>query len=675
MFTEIMPAWATEVAVTLPRVTVPLKECPAGITVADPLVLESMPRGASADEALSLAPGFQADNPSDQGDALLSVRGAGALNGREVRGVLVLLDGIPLTDPSGTTPDLLPVDWFAVERVEALRGPVSALFGAGGAAGATHIVTRDGPRLLHAGRSSLEVGSDRFWKASIESSGGNRRDRTYRVTASRTFGAGYRDHATFWSTDVTSKFRWNLDSFGSYVSTLLAANEAMAQDPGGLEGSAANRDPESASGEVVAYDSYRRARNIVLGVSGKLVYSDRQDITYSAFGRWAQTRDSLPGRVEHGDSASPGTTLQYNWHRGRMGRYRSHLSMGFDASWSDLDLGWNPSLGGGDPAPGKLADGRFRQKAEGVFLQNRMAFGSRWTLTLSAREDSVRLQYDDHLRAGAADLSFERTFRATTLRAGATVHLSDLCNIYASWGQGYLPPSPHATVDALVDAGPREGLLTAARSRGMEVGVRGAAGQSLYFDAALFYAASEGEIPVREWRGMAPELPAPQASTARYGAEAALSWFPLQGLGIRAAYTFSRCTFDRYFEPAATGGSTVWVDRSDNRLPNAPEHRGHIDLQYAWQSGWKVALAVDARSRFYADASNSVWAGGYCAFHPRASYAWERGRTRGEVTLTLRNAFGREYAAWLDAASDAAPFYPAPGRSWFLGVRLVWDRL
>jgi iron complex outermembrane receptor protein/vitamin B12 transporter len=61
---------------------------------------------------------------------------------------LVLLDGVPLNDPTDTQGGAanlaaLPVD--GVERVEVVRGPVSAFYGSNGLAGAVQLFTRAGP--------------------------------------------------------------------------------------------------------------------------------------------------------------------------------------------------------------------------------------------------------------------------------------------------------------------------------------------------------------------------------------------------------------------------------------------------------------------------------------------------------------------------------------------------
>src|SRR5690606_17633635 len=75
-------------------------------------------------------------------DLRLSVRGFGARSAFGVRGVTVVLDGIPLTMPDGQA-QLDVVDPDLLGRVEILRGPAGALYG-NAAGGVIYLESGDG---------------------------------------------------------------------------------------------------------------------------------------------------------------------------------------------------------------------------------------------------------------------------------------------------------------------------------------------------------------------------------------------------------------------------------------------------------------------------------------------------------------------------------------------------
>jgi outer membrane receptor protein involved in Fe transport len=127
-----LPVFNVNVLVTAPRVDIPLNEMPAATAVVSPAVLSAMPRAIAAEEASRAVPGVKVDNQADGERVHVSIRGQGLLTERGIRGIKVLLDGLPLNDPTGFAPDLFDVDWSAIDRIEVVRGPASALYGGGG---------------------------------------------------------------------------------------------------------------------------------------------------------------------------------------------------------------------------------------------------------------------------------------------------------------------------------------------------------------------------------------------------------------------------------------------------------------------------------------------------------------------------------------------------------------
>ena len=81
------------------------------------------------DEALVTVPGvFVANRYNFSQDQRISIRGFGARSAFAVRGIKILLDGIPQTLPDGQG-QLTNLELGEVDRIEVLRGSASALFG------------------------------------------------------------------------------------------------------------------------------------------------------------------------------------------------------------------------------------------------------------------------------------------------------------------------------------------------------------------------------------------------------------------------------------------------------------------------------------------------------------------------------------------------------------------
>ncbi|WP_237216754.1 TonB-dependent receptor plug domain-containing protein [Falsiroseomonas oryziterrae] len=130
-----------ETVVTATRVPTPIERIPAAVTVITRQDIEE--RGyRTLPEALQSVPGLRLVQGGGVGQqASAFVRGAAS------RQVLVLLDGVPVNDPSEPNGafnfgnDLLG----DIERIEVVRGPASSLYGSGAIGGVINLITRRAP--------------------------------------------------------------------------------------------------------------------------------------------------------------------------------------------------------------------------------------------------------------------------------------------------------------------------------------------------------------------------------------------------------------------------------------------------------------------------------------------------------------------------------------------------
>ena len=114
----------------------------AAVSVADTSAIRRG-RTVGLHETLRMMPGVQAASRyGGMEDVKIGIRGSASRAGLAVRGVAVLLDGIPLTEPDGVA-RLDLIELAASRQVEVVRGPVSALY-AGSPSGVVNVVSRTG---------------------------------------------------------------------------------------------------------------------------------------------------------------------------------------------------------------------------------------------------------------------------------------------------------------------------------------------------------------------------------------------------------------------------------------------------------------------------------------------------------------------------------------------------
>src|SRR5688572_669735 len=128
--TRVIPI--TPVTVTVLRDAVGAGREPYPVASLGEVALRQGKTGAFLEEALDGLPGVQVQNRYNYAvGERLSIRGFGPRAQFGVRGVRILVDGIPATVADGQSA-LEHIDLGSIGRVEVLRGPSSALYGNAG---------------------------------------------------------------------------------------------------------------------------------------------------------------------------------------------------------------------------------------------------------------------------------------------------------------------------------------------------------------------------------------------------------------------------------------------------------------------------------------------------------------------------------------------------------------
>lgn len=657
------PSGYTELVVTAPRLGVPYNKAPGATTVVGEDTLDTIPQGISLGEAMKLVPGVKVDTQYDSEKVHLSIRGQGILTETGIRGIMILLDGIPLNDPSGFAPDLYDVDWSTVKRVEVIRGPSGALYGGGSSAGVINIITKDGREESDSGDVMAEGGSNRFWKALGEISGANDRQ-DYRISVSRTMGDGYRVHSAFAGTNLYGKCRF-IVSPRFHLNAVIMGTSYFQENPEGLNKEQVAQDPTQANPDSVSKNEFQKTRRFTAGVVGDARIGGNQDLHFTVYSRWWTYTESFPSAVQRNDISNPGAMVQYTFHAGT-GLLRNNFSVGADAGWQRMQQKKHPNLGYAIEGPQLLAYQEMSQRGVGVYALDSVGWGRGWGAFASLRHDDIRNELDDRLKLGGIDLGGTRSFNKTTGRLGLTWNPVSDMGFYATWGQGFLPPATQELMANPVHQGGFNQRIEPATSYGSELGVRGIVDNSFTYDVATFFLHTDNDFeryrvasrPLETFYGNA-------GKTRRYGLETLLGWFPSDHFAARLAYTFNHFTYtqiDSKAFPTAVAG---------NWLPNSPEHQAYLDLQFKPAIHWILGLSGELQSRAYVDPTDVPYIGGYTLVHARITYQWHSRRSHGETMVTLRNIFAKKYIAFTEPDPDGNSYQPGPGRELFAGIH-VW---
>lgn len=662
-----------EVLITAPRLNVPLRESPFATSVVDKNLLNIMPRSLAADEPFKLVPGIKIDNQADGERLHLSIRGQGILSERGFRGTKVFLDGIPLNDPAGYTPDFYDVQWPRVQGIELLRGTSSSLFGGSATAGIININSTNSPRSPYSGQGFFSSGTYNTWQA-YGLVGTGWKNGNANVSISREMGDGYRVHTNFWASKLWAKANFDVTKslhlmpVGGYV-------DFYNQNPEGLNRAQVIENPKQPNADAEPKNEFMHTQRYTGGLSGVVNISKMHSFLFTGYVRGTKYSESVPSNILHRTMTSPGGSLQYNLSYGKKS-FQNIVSVGGDIQMQNIDEYRRQNMGGGIDGAVDLSNDNMKQTGYGVFFADRLEFGSKWSAMLNIRYDAVKNKLTDNMKSGGIDLSGDTSFKKATGRIGVTFTPNRNWSLFADYGTGFLPPATEE-LDANPDAyGGFNKNLTFATSQGPEVGVRGSFGKKLYFDLTGFYLQTKNDFdrfrrsdrPLETFYNNIP-------GTKRIGAEFYTKVDPIKYVTLQIAYTYSNFKYTDITDPLPIIMDDTSIHKykiNDNFLPNSPEHQLMVDLQFNIFNNLSIGFNSETYSRSFIDGANlpEESVGGYTLYGARVMYKTAIMKTNTEISINARNLFSRQYIAFSEPDPGGNSYQPGTPFQMYLNVRL-----
>jgi iron complex outermembrane receptor protein len=179
-----------EIVVSSMRIETTLARAPMAVSVIGQDDIQLAKQQLALDESLSRVPGiFMQNRYNFAQDLRVSIRGFGARANFGIRGVKILVDGIPETLPDGQG-SVDGIDIGATSQIEVVRGPSSSLYG--NASGGVIAVTSEFAPEETFADVRLSAGEYGFRKVQVKA--GGRTDKVgYLVSLSDSELDGYRE--------------------------------------------------------------------------------------------------------------------------------------------------------------------------------------------------------------------------------------------------------------------------------------------------------------------------------------------------------------------------------------------------------------------------------------------------------------------------------------------------
>ena len=667
--TRAADAGLDDVVVSASRTAQRAFDAPASIQAVDGATLRASGPGLGLAESMARVPGLVVlDRQNQAQDLQLSIRGFGARSTFGIRGVRLIVDGIPATMPDGQG-QLSTVVLPAIERVEVLRGPLAQLYG-NAAGGVLQVFTREGASPASLG-AELYGGS---WGTVRGGVSGSARSGEFagRVDATTFEADGWRAHSSATRRQQDARLTWEAPT-GTRVGLVANAFELFALDPGGLTRAQVAADPRQAAPSAVAQDARKSVTQQQAGLTvdhrvdadmrlSARIYGGRRDLDNAlSVPLSAQQSATSSGGIVELDRRYSGLGLQWS-QRLRLGGAALEFVAGVDLDTLTEDRRGYINAAG---VRGALKrDEKNNVSNRDWYAQLAWNIDPSWTATLGVRSSRVRFETSDRfIVPGNPNDSGSADYDATNPVAGLAWHASETLNVYANLGRGFETPTFAELAYRPGGTGLNFGL-NAARSRHAEIGAKWQPTPDGRLDLAVFDIRTDDEIVVATNVGGRSTF-RNGGRTQRRGVE--LAWVQRLAPAWRAqlALTALEATFVDGF---GSGASAV---APGNRLPGAPLRRGFAEL--AWQpspvQGPFAAAAVVHGGRLYVDDANTDSTAAWTVLNLRAGLRQQFGPWRFSQAVYLENATDRSYIGSVIVNESTQRFFESsPGRSWYAGV-------
>lgn len=631
-------------------------------------------------ESLIRVPGITAQNRNNQAqDPQISSRGFGARSAFGVRGIRVYVDGIPLTMPDGQGQPGV-VDLSAIQSVEVMRGPFSALYG-NSSGGVIQMITKNAPQTPEVSGTAMFGSYDT--KRQVLEATGQHEGMEYLLNVSNFETDSFRDHGRGKKTMGTAKFNFKLNE-DTKVTTLVNWFEQDAQDPLGLDKarafSGATRNQAlpatSFANTGVKRDHAQIGFNLeyAFNANNKLNF-----IPYVGTRNNAQTLTTTPlatslsgtrARLSEINREFYGADLRWD-HLGKFGEMPYQMSIGMNYGKSSDDRRDTNILANG------VTVNQANRNEENIstnfdqYIQGKLSLSPTVDLHAGTRRTKVKLQIKDNLLTVNGDNSGSVEYQKTTPVIGAVWKATEKTNFYANLGKGFETPTfveaAFDNVSSGVASKPNLGLK-ASESINSEIGLKSYLTDNTRVNLTLFRITTKNEI-------IADNTIAGRSSfvnandTKRTGAELSIDSVYDHGITTYLSYTLLNAKFESDY---TTSNNTLI--EAGNRIPGTYKTQIYGEVAWRYQPlGFFSAFEGRYNGDVYVNDVNSATAPSYTIYNLRTGFEQNFSHWTLKEFLRIENMFDKEYIGSVRINDGNGLFYETGSdRNFLLGLSALY---
>ena len=620
------------------------KQAPLSVTLKSFSEDKNFSSQSSFSDFIKNTPGvFTTSSNNFSQDMRISIRGFGARSAFGIRGIKLIVDGIPETTPDGQSQlDNLPLG--LISNIEILRGPNANLYG-NSSGGVISINTLSNPSNKYY-RTSGIFGAYQYqsiqrtrvldWKNS-----------NLIIHYDKRRSNGYRDQSNYKSTILNLKYINELDQKNKIIWQINYTDSPYAFDSGGLKLSEVENDRRQARKNNIDYDTYEKVKHLKTGVSWNYKKSDNSFFDSYFFYQQRDFFSKLPfnfGGIISIDRNYYGLGTKFTRNKNLENRNNTFV-MGIDhLSQSDDRKRFKNNFGlKGDRTLGQMEN----FDTTGIYLVSQTNFNSGLLLRYGVRYDINSIGIDSNNKVNLDKIN-------PSLGFSYAINSSD--NIFFSFGTSFETP----TLNELSNNPDGSGFnkdLNSNNAVNYEIGWRKSL-SNIAFEAVAYITNSDNEIlPYEIELFPGKNFYRNVGSTLRQGIEISSSVSFKGGL-FNLNYTLSKNRFKDFILDDD--------DLSENLIPGIPSQMLDLELLLKLSRGRTLILTNRLIGERYADNLNETLVSSYNIFNVKYSKEIFK---QSAFSIGVNNLLNEEFYDNIRINAFGKRYYePAPKRNFYFGI-------
>ncbi|MEP7145570.1 MAG: TonB-dependent receptor [bacterium] len=640
-------------------------------------------RNIGVKDVLADVPGLFLQSRYGSHDVRISIRGYGNRSNSGIRGIRILQDGIPESEPDGET-NIDAIDYTSLETVEVAKGNLSSLY-TNAPGGVINFLTDLSFKTNYLKQTNM-FGDYDLRQNGIKTGLITKNYKYFLSYNYRNF-KGFRQHSSEYIHLVNSVFQIYPDS-KTTISILGNYANGLIRLPGSLTKEEYETDPFKAYSVAVSSDFKRDLQK------GKLA------VRYNtSFGKKTTNDIEVTGFIQLKDvqfTTNQLYTFNKRYVLGAIARYsntskiisrKNLFAVGIDYNYVSGDITSFTNLAGNKGDDLQAQNFEVLDNA-GVYIQNQLwIFKDKSSLFFSGRYDNIAISNDNQL-FGLQNST--RKFSRFTPRLALNYKFTPTIAAYTSYGLAYDTPAA-AELQNYAYTSNRGATtlnpdLNPQKSRNFELGIKGNIFtksdllEKTFFEITFYNTRIEDEIVPFVINDQTYFRNA--ANTTRTGVECGLKFEMFEGFELVTNYSYSGFKYNDYIAINYTaGGDTISSDYSGNNVPAIPKSIFNVIFNYQFKisKNFKgIALwDMDYVTRLFVDDANNESTPAYFYGNIMAGITYDINRFNFLFTSGLNNIFDRRYVGFVNInANPELPesqrryFEPGEPRSFYAGFNL-----